>query len=358
MNLGLIFLTGLTTGGLSCLAVQGGLLASSIAQQVEQTIATSQNASGRSAKKRQSALQPPTLAVATAKQNLVRPITLFLLAKLMAYTVLGFLLGGVGSVLQLTPMMQALMQLAIGVFMVGMALRVFNVHPFFRYFIIEPPAFVTRYIRRTAKQGTDALVTPLFLGALTVLIPCGITQVMMATAIGTGNPLQGAAILFAFTLGTSPVFFILAYLATQLGKQWEARFTQVIAVTVLILGLVALNSGFNLMGMPLFRPSLTSNQAQIPTGPSGVQGDKIIINVMDHGYTPELVKAPAGRPLKLKLVTNNTYGCTRAFVLPTLGIQQLLPETGETMLELPAQAAGTTLAYSCSMGMYNGIIQF
>lgn len=358
MNLGLVFLTGLTTGGLSCLAVQGGLLASSIAQQVEQTIAKAHNGAPRSATQRRRAQQPAALAGGTAKQNLARPITLFLLAKLVAYTVLGFLLGGIGSVLQLTPQMQALMQLAIGFFMVGMALRMFNVHPFFRHFILEPPAFVTRYIRRTAKQGTDTWVTPLFLGALTVLIPCGITQVMMATAIGTGNPFQGAAILFAFTLGTSPVFFTLAYLATQLGKQWEARFTQVIAVTVLILGLVALNSGFNLMGMPLFRPSLTSNQAPARTGPSGVQGDNIIINVMDYGYTPELVKAPAGRPLKLKLVTNNTYGCTRAFVLPTLGIQQLLPETGETLLDLPAQAAGTTLAYSCSMGMYSGVIQF
>src|SRR5262245_16527971 len=30
------FITGLTTGGLSCLAVQGGLLASSLARQIEQ----------------------------------------------------------------------------------------------------------------------------------------------------------------------------------------------------------------------------------------------------------------------------------------------------------------------------------
>jgi hypothetical protein len=34
-NLAVVFLTGLTTGGLSCLAVQGGLLASSVAHQAE-----------------------------------------------------------------------------------------------------------------------------------------------------------------------------------------------------------------------------------------------------------------------------------------------------------------------------------
>lgn len=362
MNLGLVFLTGLTTGGLSCLAVQGGLLASSIAQQVEQNIparSALKSASGRVNKKRQNAPHPTGQQMGVAKQDLARPIALFLGAKLIAYTLLGLLLGGLGSVLQLTPFMQAIMQLTIGVFMVGMALRMFNVHPFFRHFIIEPPAFITRYIRRTAKQGADNAVTPLFLGALTVLIPCGITQVMMAAAIATGNPLQGAAIMLAFTLGTSPVFFTLAYLATQVGKQWEARFTQLIAATVLILGLVAVNTGLNLMGTPLFPPHLLSvRTAAAADAQQAVQGDVITINVLDYGYTPEQVKAPAGRPLHLKLVTNNTSGCTRELVIPDLGIQQVLPENGETIFDLPAQAAGTSLYYTCSMGMYTGVIQF
>ena len=38
MNLWIIFLTGLTTGGLACLAVQGGLLTSVIANQKEQEL--------------------------------------------------------------------------------------------------------------------------------------------------------------------------------------------------------------------------------------------------------------------------------------------------------------------------------
>ena len=170
----LAFITGLTTGGLSCLAVQGGLLASSIASEVEQSV------------QKQSA---PVQRVkpGTASQQLQvragRPILLFLTAKLVAYTLLGFVLGWVGSVFQLTPMMRAILLIAIGVFMVGNALRMLNVHPIFRYFALEPPSFVTRYIRRKSKDQSSAL-TPLFLGALTVLIPCGVTQAMMAVAMG------------------------------------------------------------------------------------------------------------------------------------------------------------------------------
>jgi len=89
-----------------------------------------------------------------------------------------------------------------------------NVHPIFRHFAIEPPRFITRYIRKKARNSSDWF-TPLFLGTMTVLIPCGVTQAMMAVALATGDAAQAAALMFAFTLGTSPVFFAVAYFATQ-----------------------------------------------------------------------------------------------------------------------------------------------
>jgi sulfite exporter TauE/SafE len=176
---------------LSCLMVQGGLLASSLARQLEQDMLAQSGSSiskinpkGKKFVKRE--IRPHTAL----------PIALFLGAKMVAYTLLGFLLGLLGSMLTLNPVTRALLLLMIGVFMIGNALRMFDIHPIFRYFVIQPPSFVTRYIRRKAKSGAE-IVTPLFLGLLTVLIPCGVTQAMMAIAIGTGDPLQGAAILFA-----------------------------------------------------------------------------------------------------------------------------------------------------------------
>ena len=80
------------------------------------------------------------------------------MAKIVAYTLLGALLGMVGSYLTLSPATRAILMILIGVFMLGNALRMFNIHPIFRYFSIEPPKFITRYIRRTAK-GTDTVHT-------------------------------------------------------------------------------------------------------------------------------------------------------------------------------------------------------
>jgi sulfite exporter TauE/SafE len=402
-NIIIAFIAGLTTGGLSCLAVQGGLLASSIAAEVEQNIGA-QSAPGRRSKAGTSSRPPRSRDTGDRPGSrdpvrAGRPIVLFLGAKLVAYTILGFFLGLVGSVLQLTPITRAILQVGIGVFMVGNALRMLNVHPIFRYFALQPPAAVTRYIRRKSKSDPTTL-TPLFLGALTVLIPCGVTQAMMAVAMGTGSAVAGATIMFAFILGTSPVFFAVAYLATRLGSRLEASFTRIVAVVVLVLGLIAIDSGLTLAGWPYSVTNLRVAMAARSVGPvvaqdggfepqpaagpvaenpapaakpaasssggglAGALGPTIsssgivTITVANNGYYPTVVRAKAGQPFKLAMVTKDTYSCARALVVPSLGIQGELPATGVVMIDIPAQPAGSKLFYSCSMGMYSGVIVF
>lgn len=353
------FITGLTTGGLSCLAVQGGLLASSLEHQLEQQLdrqieeeiaARRAKRSGRGYDRR---LAHPQLAM---------PILLFLAAKLAAYTILGFLLGALGSVLQLTASMRAILLIGIGIFMVGNALRMFNIHPIFRYFTFEPPRFITRYIRRTAKNTSNNF-TPLFLGALTVLIPCGVTQGMMAVAVGTGNALQGAVLMFAFTLGTSPVFFALSYLAMKLGAQMEKWFMRFVAVVMLVLGLVSVNSGLTLVGSPLSLTNImaSAKSSQSVSASSSLpqsDGVNLYLAANGNGYFPQRLNAKAETEITLNVVTNQTYSCARDFVIPSLGVERLLPETGTVTITIPPQAAGTRMRFSCSMGMYTGEINF
>ncbi len=372
----LAFITGLTTGGLSCLAVQGGLLTTSLAKQLEQDMVqppvAGNNRSGAQRKK-----ASPTRGAAgktfeqkKARPNTALPIALFLLAKLIAYTILGALLGWAGSFLTISPLSRAILMVIIGIFMVGNGLRMLNVHPIFRYFNLEPPKFITRYIRRTAKNGTE-LFTPLFLGALTIFIPCGVTQAMMAAALATGSAVMGATLMFAFTLGTSVLFFGVAYLATQLGARMEKYFMTFVAVMVMVFGLITLNSGLNLMGSPLSYENITRRflavdrriAASAPASVSessiaGGDGSAIELSVKNNGYFPQIIHAKAGMALNLALVTNNTVSCARDFVIPALQYYALLPQTGQEVVEIPPQEPGTVLRFTCSMGMYTGQIQF
>ena len=387
----LAFVTGLTTGGLSCLAVQGGLLASSMAQQLQ-----------------------TDLSVKPAKNakrgiHIAAPILWFLASKLVAYTILGFLLGWVGSLIQLSPVPRAILQIAIGVFMLGQALRILNVHPIFRWFNIEPPAFIRTFIRRQSKKGDD-IATPAFLGSLTVLIPCGITQVMMATAMSTGDPAMGAALMFAFVLGTSPVFFVVAYFATQLGSKLEKYFMKLVAVVVMVLAIVTINTGLNLIGSPLSLNRIFQNPAEasaqansvesasllplpldqtnptagcncgmmknrqgslgsgsifsVPTPtalPAPAESDAsewndVTVKVLNSKYSPNVVKIKANLPTHFTLESKDVFSCSLAFVIPSLGVQVIMDPTDRETIDLPAFASGDQIPFSCSMGMFTGII--
>src|SRR5690606_15408986 len=156
---------------------------------------------------------------------------------------------------------------------------------------------------------------------------------MMATALGTGSIAMGAALMFAFTLGTSPVFFIVAYLTTELGARLEKFFMRFVAVVVLILGLVTIENGLNLMGSPLSLQNMTRNlfpASSVSTaGSDSLSADGVItLNVQNSGYFPAALKAPANTDLTLNLVTDKTYSCARDFVIPKLNFYQLLPDTG------------------------------
>ncbi len=381
----LAFITGLTTGGLSCLAVQGGLLASSLGNQIEKDIQVAASQTKRKIKKAIPA--QPGVRAGNKHTAYGLPIVAFLTAKLLAYTLMGFLLGLVGSMFQLSPLTRAFLQIAIGIYMVGSALRMLNVHPFFRRFAFEPPAFLRRRIRKTAAAGNNTLTTPLLLGLLTVLIPCGITQAMMAAALGTGNPFQGAALMFAFTLGTSPVFFAVAYFAMQLGSRIEKHFMRFVAVVMLLLGLVAIDTGLTLAGSPVSftrmvndigspaqevqaSPSQPELQAFEPDAegpaapasgdaPAGATGDDVVtINIKNSGYNPRQVHAKAGIPIQLRLVSKNVYSCALAFIIPSMGVQEYLESTGEKVIDIPAQEKGAVMPFSCSMGMFTGMILF
>jgi len=168
----LAFITGLTTGGISCFAVQGGLLASSLTNQ----------------KERQKFL-----------------IITFLTSKLVAYLLLGVALGILGSSLVISPKLQGLMQILAGIFMLATVGKLLDLHPVFRQFVITPPKQIFRILRKTSIS--ENAFAPAFLGFLTVLIPCGITQSMMLLSVASGSPFYGSLILGAFVLGTSPVFW-------------------------------------------------------------------------------------------------------------------------------------------------------
>ncbi|RJO61865.1 sulfite exporter TauE/SafE family protein [candidate division WS5 bacterium] len=341
----LAFVTGLTAGGLSCIALQGGLLASVVLDDENEYL------------KDKGHKQPPK----------ARPIVLFLIAKLLTYSVLGFLLGVLGSFISLSPIVRGYLQVLIGIFIIGVALHILKVHPIFRYFSIQPPKALRKYIRKQTKHKGD--LGALFMGALTVFIPCAVTQATMLIAVSSGSGLYGAAIMFSFILGTSPVFFVLGYLATSLSERLNRVFLRILAVLVIFMGVFSIVTGASLAGIRIPDISVSKEASQeectgsaCPVDSKGSASEPEIVNGVqavtinitdDDGYVPNKIRVKKNVPVKVTLKTQKTFGCARAFVIPSLNIQKILPQTGEETFEFTPDKKGT-VDFSCSMGMYTG----
>jgi hypothetical protein len=86
------------------------------------------------------------------------------------------------------------------------------------------------------------------LGAGTVFIPCGVTQLMMAAAVSVGQPIIGAAMLGAYALGTSPLFFTLGFATAKLLTHRALLFIP--ALIIGYFGISSLNAGLTLADSP------------------------------------------------------------------------------------------------------------
>jgi len=76
------------------------------------------------------------------------------------------------------------------------------------------------------------------------------------------------------------------------------------------------------------------------------------------GYSPRETTAKAGTPTVLKIKTSGTFDCSSSLTIPKLGYRTNLPPSGETVVDVPPQQAGTALTGLCSMGMYSFTIHF
>ncbi len=175
--------------------------------------------------------------------------------------------------------------------------------------------------------------------------------------------------MFAFTLGTSPVFFLLSYFATKLSSVMEKYLVRIVAAVLLVLGVLSMDTGLNLLGSPysLTRLAQSVSPVAVQSTDAGALADdqkptlhngELILAVKSSGYEPHTLQAPANTPIKLNLVTRETYSCSRAFTIPELNITELLPKTGTVVVEIPPQRSGKVIAFTCSMGMYTGEIVF
>lgn len=367
MNLGAVLVTGLFAGGVSCAAVQGGLLTGLISRQkaaLAGPIDSPRRAQGRARVGAATAVPRGKQAMAGADRRGWRgqlgddlaPVGGFLVGKLVSHTVLGALLGALGGVVELSVGLRTWLQIGAGLLIIVFGLAQLGV-PGFRRIVVEPPISWMKIVRNRARS--QAALAPAVLGLATVLIPCGVTLSVEALALTSGSALAGAATMAVFVLGTGPLFAILGYAARKAATAWRGRLAVVTGLVVLAMGLYTLNGGLELAGSPLAasRIAQTVGAGEAPadtTSASTVEGQQtVVITARTGSYSPENVQVRSGVPTTLVVRSDGAQGCVRSFVIRDE--QKILPVKGETRIDLGVLHPGR-LDYACGMGMYTGVI--
>ncbi|MQA03887.1 MAG: hypothetical protein GEV07_14575 [Streptosporangiales bacterium] len=375
VNLIAVLATGLFAGGVSCAAVQGGLLAGLIARQrgddphtpagnyrkpghragkpKAPRPARTSRTSGVKSDRRTRAVPAPRRWTARLADDMA-PIGGFLAGKLLSHTILGALLGTIGSVVQLSPTARALLQLAAGGLVIAFGLAQLGI-PGFRRLAVQPPAALARFVRGRSRSASA--LAPALLGLATVLIPCGVTLSVEALALASGSWWAGAATMAVFVIGTSPLFAALGYLARKVVTAWRGRLALATGLLVVGLGVYTLNGGLTLLDSPLAAANLSQTLGLAPsaattetvTTTAGRQ--TVTVTATSDAYSPANTQVKAGLSTTLVIRAEDATGCIRSFVIRDK--QYILPENGDTRIELGTLRPGR-LTYRCGMGMYSG----
>ncbi len=317
MGLGMIFVIGLLTSA-HCLAMCGGINLSQTA--LSQTALAAPNAGGGRA--------------------MIMPTLLYSAGRVVSYTAIGAVVGGLGSVLSLSTGGQGLIQIAAGVFMMLMGLNLMGIFPWLRYIVPRLPQSLSGRVSGGFNRG------PLYVGLLNGFMPCGPLQTMQLFALSTGSPVEGALSMFAFAAGTLPLTMGLGMIASYLGRRFMGNAVRVGAVLVFLMGLAMLGNGLTLSGF--VRPALSGEGDLVE---SLVAGGRQMLETDLRPDSYQAVRLQAGLPLVWRITAeaDNINGCNNRFFIPEYNIERRLVP-GENIIAFTPEKPGV-YPYMCWMGM-------
>lgn len=212
------FIVGLIASVSSCLAIVGGLVLSLSAKVSQDTVGDT------------------------------KTFILFHTGRIISFAILGGLLGALGGAIGINFTFTAILGLIASIVMLMLGLNLVGV---FEKNKITLPSGIFNFFRKIEHKT----FTPLFVGFGTFFLPCGFTQSMQVSALGSGSFMSGFVIMLAFALGTLPMLALLSFGSASFAHGKHAPlFFKSAGVVVVGFGLFALLGGLAGLGIinPLF----------------------------------------------------------------------------------------------------------
>ncbi|MBO0779463.1 MAG: sulfite exporter TauE/SafE family protein [Ktedonobacteraceae bacterium] len=328
MSYGMVFVMGLIASVSSCAAATGSLLLGMTTAYNERRVVSSE-------------------------RNQLHPSLFFHVGRLLSYTCLGAVMGALGTMLTLSPLLNGAMTLVAALVMLLLGLQLLQLFPWVRRFQPRLPKRLAHQMYEVSEKQSP--LTFFLVGAATFFLPCGFTQALQLYVLSQGGMLTGALTMLTFALGTFPALLSLGAVSSFIKGPLQRYVVKVSGVLMLLIGLLNISSGLAIAGVPLpfATPAWPSNRAHVTQNQVApiINGkQRVSMKVVGFEYIPSVFTVVAGMPVEWQVDGTRAEGCANVLTVPDLGITVALPTQGSKTIVFVPQQSGT-LAIRCPMAM-------
>lgn len=273
------------------------------------------------------------------------------LGRIISYTIIGGILGGIGSFFGVNPHFSGIVLIIASIFMLTMGLSFVLNWKILEKIKLRTPQFIAKYLYQ--QKHSDKPKGPLFIGLLTGFMPCGPLQAMQLYALTSGDMIRGALSMAIYASGTAILLFIFGLTVSTMNAVNVKKMIKVSGVLIIVLALFMANRGLVNFGygfVSFTDSDKIANQDQAP-----IKNDIQIINMnlTYRGYSPNVLYVKKDVPVRWIINVKEMSGCTNEIILHgKYNIRKKL-QLGENIIEFTPDAAGE-IKFSCWMKMVWG----
>lgn len=279
----------------------------------------------------------------TSKKSSFTTALMYNLGRVISYTVLGGIIGAIGSVFSVSMRMQGFIQLLASLFMIIAGLNMFGVKLFKDINLSIP------FIKNKCGKGGK---NPFVVGLLNGFMPCGPLQTMQLYALGTGSFIMGALSMFMFSIGTVPLMLIFGYFSSRLSKKLSNNIFKYSGVFIIVLGLSMGQRGLALTGINIpFLSAISQSSSEPAPIVDGYQEVTITANRFGYHTSSNLIKGDM--PVRLTIKVEEITSCNNVMYFPSFD-QYVDLRNGDVVAEIIPN--GENIQFTCWMGMLRGNI--
>ena len=327
-KLPMVLLVGLTAGISTCMALVGGLVL---------------GVAGRYSQDNPNA---------TSQEKFI-PHIFFNLGRIISFFFLGGMIGLIGSAFQLSSGVSGLLIIFVGIIMIILGLQLINIFPKLSHISLALPKGISKLLGiSTHQNSTYSHKSAVLMGTLTFFVPCGFTQAIQLYAMTTGSFITGALTMAVFALGTTPGLLSLGGITSFVKGKSSGLFFKFVGLVVIAMAFFNISNGFTLIGL---KKSISKNSIQQQDSNVKMENGVQIIHMEQNaqGYYPNVFTVKKNVPVKWYI--KSIYpSCASSLVVQKLNIRTLLTEKEQVFEFIPKETG--EIPFSCSMGMYSGVI--